>query len=200
MPDSVSVAFTRARIGSHGRDAIHPPVGLWPAAYPVRCNRRSVLRLGMGAAVDAGRDDWPGHPADAAGDRWARRPAKPIRLAATTGTPGSPTATTTIDGRTLPPPPAPFGGAIDLNAIGSTPSWPPRVVPPQGRAERPADHDRRRRLRRAVHLRRRHPDADARPHRQRRAALHQLPLDGALLADARGADHRAQPPLGRASA
>ncbi len=30
-----------------------------------------------------------------------------------------------------------------------------------------------------------------------RPALHQLPLHGALLADARGAHHRAQPPLGR---
>jgi arylsulfatase A-like enzyme len=59
-------------------------------------------------------------------------PAKPVRLAATTGTPGSPTATATIDGLALPPPPSPFGGAIGLNAIGSTPSWAPRVVPPQG--------------------------------------------------------------------
>ena len=29
-----------------------------------------------------------------------------------TGTPGSPNATTTIDGRYIPPPPAPFGGQI----------------------------------------------------------------------------------------
>jgi arylsulfatase len=46
--------------------------------------------------------------------------------------PGSPAATTTIDGRSLPPTPAPFGGTINLNASQSTPYWPPRVVPPKG--------------------------------------------------------------------
>jgi arylsulfatase len=50
----------------------------------------------------------------------------------TTGTPGSPSATTTIDGRYLPPPPAPFQGEINLNALQSKPAWPARVVPPQG--------------------------------------------------------------------
>ena len=30
----------------------------------------------------------------------------------TTGTPGSPSATTTIDGKQIPPPPLPFGGVI----------------------------------------------------------------------------------------
>ena len=37
----------------------------------------------------------------------------------------------------------------------------------EGRAQRAADHDGRRRLRRAGHLRRRHPDAGAGPHRRR---------------------------------
>ncbi|OZI63308.1 arylsulfatase [Bordetella genomosp. 11] len=46
--------------------------------------------------------------------------------------PGSPDATTTIDGRYLPPPPPKFGGRIELNAAQSTPAWPARVVPPQG--------------------------------------------------------------------
>jgi len=50
----------------------------------------------------------------------------------TTGTPGSPDATTTIDGRYLPPPPAPFQGEINLNALQSKPAWPARVVPPKG--------------------------------------------------------------------
>lgn len=49
----------------------------------------------------------------------------------TTGTPGSPDATTTIDGRYLPPPPQKFGGQIELNAAQSTPYWPARVVPPK---------------------------------------------------------------------
>jgi arylsulfatase len=49
-----------------------------------------------------------------------------------TGTPGSPGATTTIDGRYLPPPPQPFQGEINLNAAQSKPAWPARVVPPKG--------------------------------------------------------------------
>jgi len=50
----------------------------------------------------------------------------------TTGTPGSPGATTTIDGRYLPPPPAVFKGEIDPNAAQSKPYWPARIVPPKG--------------------------------------------------------------------
>ena len=49
-----------------------------------------------------------------------------------TGTPGSPDATTTIDGRYLPPPDQPFQGEINLNALQSKPAWPARVVPPKG--------------------------------------------------------------------
>ena len=66
----------------------------------------------------------------------------------------------------------------------------------QGRAQRAAHHDRRPGLRRQRHVRRRHPDAGAGPRRQGRAALHAVPFDGALLADAGGADHRPQPPRG----
>ncbi|HKF22328.1 MAG TPA: arylsulfatase [Candidatus Angelobacter sp.] len=50
----------------------------------------------------------------------------------TTGTPCSPAATTTIDGRYLPNPPPPFGGEINLNAKNSKPCWPAKVVPPKG--------------------------------------------------------------------
>jgi arylsulfatase A-like enzyme len=49
-----------------------------------------------------------------------------------TGTPGSPSATTTIDGKQIPPPPPKFGGVIKNDAKDSTPWWPPRVVPPKG--------------------------------------------------------------------
>src|ERR1039457_5959854 len=49
----------------------------------------------------------------------------------TTGTPGSPDATTTIDGRYLPPPPQKFEGQINLNAVQSKSAWPARVVPPK---------------------------------------------------------------------
>ncbi len=50
----------------------------------------------------------------------------------TTGVPGSPSATTTIDGKYLPPPPPAFGGVINMNATDSKPYWPAQVVPPKG--------------------------------------------------------------------
>jgi arylsulfatase A-like enzyme len=46
--------------------------------------------------------------------------------------PGSPGATTTIDGKYLPAPPPKFGGVINLGAEQSKPFWPPTVVPPKG--------------------------------------------------------------------
>ncbi len=48
-----------------------------------------------------------------------------------TGTPGSPSSTTTVDGRYLPNPPASFGGQIGLSAADSKPYWPAQVVPPK---------------------------------------------------------------------
>jgi hypothetical protein len=55
--------------------------------------------------------------------------AVPANAQTVTGTPGSPSATSTIDGRT---PPAAFGGTINLDAQNSTPYWQPQVVPPKG--------------------------------------------------------------------
>ena len=49
----------------------------------------------------------------------------------TTGTPGAPDATTSIDGNYLPPAPPRFGGEIGLSAEDSRPYWPSRVVPPK---------------------------------------------------------------------
>src|SRR5262245_33745151 len=50
----------------------------------------------------------------------------------TTGTPGSPGATTTISGKQLPVPDPKFGGVIKDEAKQSKPWWPPRIVPPKG--------------------------------------------------------------------
>jgi arylsulfatase len=58
--------------------------------------------------------------------------ASPATAQQTTGTPGSPSSTTTIDGKYIPPPPEPFGGVINLSAVDSKPFWPPNVVPPKG--------------------------------------------------------------------
>src|SRR5438034_9415794 len=49
----------------------------------------------------------------------------------TTGTPGSPGATTTISGKQLPPPDPKFGGVIKNDALQSKPWWAPRIVPPK---------------------------------------------------------------------
>ena len=50
----------------------------------------------------------------------------------TTGTPGAPGATTTIDGKQIPQPPPEFGGVINEKASDSKAWWAPRVVPPKG--------------------------------------------------------------------
>jgi hypothetical protein len=48
-----------------------------------------------------------------------------------TGTPGTPSATMTLDGKQLPPEPPKFGGVIKEDAKESRPYWPPSVVPPK---------------------------------------------------------------------
>ncbi|MCL7963924.1 MAG: sulfatase-like hydrolase/transferase [marine benthic group bacterium] len=53
-------------------------------------------------------------------------------LAQQPATPGSPGATTTLDGKQLPPPTPAFGGEIKEQALQSTPWWAPQVVPPAG--------------------------------------------------------------------
>ncbi len=49
-----------------------------------------------------------------------------------TGVLGSPSATTTLDGKQLPPPDPKFGGVIKEKASESKAWWAPRVVPPKG--------------------------------------------------------------------
>lgn len=49
----------------------------------------------------------------------------------TTGVIGSPSATTTIDGKQLPAPAPKFKGVIKDNALQSKEWWPPRIVPPK---------------------------------------------------------------------
>lgn len=50
----------------------------------------------------------------------------------TTGTPGSPAATTTVSAKQLPAPDPKFGGVIKPDALDSKAWWAPRVVPPKG--------------------------------------------------------------------
>src|SRR5262245_62199463 len=56
-------------------------------------------------------------------------PAGSVPAIEVTGTLGSPNATTTINGKQLPPPDPKFGGVIKDDALQSKPWWAPRVVP-----------------------------------------------------------------------
>ena len=56
----------------------------------------------------------------------------PARAQQVSGVPGSPSATTTINGKQLPPPDPNFGGVIKEKATESKAWWPPTVVPPKG--------------------------------------------------------------------
>src|SRR4029077_6139888 len=56
----------------------------------------------------------------------------PIVAQQVTGTLGQADATTTINGKQIPPPPPKFGGVIKETAKDSTPWWPPRIVTPKG--------------------------------------------------------------------
>ncbi|MGH6624650.1 MAG: hypothetical protein ACREBN_11785, partial [Burkholderiaceae bacterium] len=56
----------------------------------------------------------------------------PLAAQQITGTPGSPSATTTVPNTQLPPPDPTFGGVIKNDALQSKPWWAPRVVPPKG--------------------------------------------------------------------
>src|ERR1700730_7777810 len=58
--------------------------------------------------------------------------AAPAAAQPITGTPGTPAATMTLDGKQLPPEPPKFGGEIKEDAKDSKPYWPPSVVPPKG--------------------------------------------------------------------
>ena len=122
--------------------------------------------------------------------------AAPATAQETTGVPGSPSATTTIDGKQLPPPDPKFGGVIKEKASESTPWWPPRVVPPKGAPN--------------VLLIMTDDQGFGAPSTfggviptpamdriaKERTALHELPFDVTVLTDAGGAHHRPQPSLG----
>ena len=115
----------------------------------------------------------------------------------TTGVPGAPSATTTIDGHYLPNPPPAFGGEIGLDAKDSKPYWPPQIVPPKGAPNvllimtDDAGYGVSGTFGGVI------PTPAHGPHRADGAALHAVPFHRALLADAGGADHRPQPSLRR---
>ena len=113
------------------------------------------------------------------------------------GTPGSPSATTTISGKQLPPPDPKFGGVIKDDALQSKPWWAPRIVPPKSAPNvlliitDDAGFGVPSTFGGVI------PTPTMDRIAKRGSALQPHLLHRAVLADARRADHRAQPPLGR---
>ncbi|MBX9761330.1 MAG: sulfatase-like hydrolase/transferase, partial [Beijerinckiaceae bacterium] len=58
--------------------------------------------------------------------------SNPVKAQQTGAPAGSPASTITIDGKQIPAPPQPFGGAIAPLAKDSTPFWPARIAPAEG--------------------------------------------------------------------
>ena len=115
----------------------------------------------------------------------------------TTGRLGSPSATTTIDGKQLPPPPMPFGGVIKESATDSKSYWPARIVPPKGAPNVLLIMTDDQGYGVLGYLWRRHPDSGHGPNREGGIAIYAVSLHRALLANAGGASHRPEPSLGR---
>ena len=90
--------------------------------------RTLALGLCLAAALYAAQG-WGG---EQPGEKKSAPGGKGASAATITGVPGSPDATTTVDGRQLPPPDPKFGGVIKDNALQSKAWWAPRVVPPKG--------------------------------------------------------------------
>src|SRR5262249_1184396 len=85
----------------------------------------AVVLIGVLAGYFAARGLWSASALAAPGDSAGG-------TVQTTGTPGAPGATTTIDGKQLPAPDPKFGGVIKETIEGSKAWWPPRIVPPKG--------------------------------------------------------------------
>ena len=71
-------------------------------------------------------------PAAAVGAELLFLATTPVMAGQITGTPGAPSATITVDGKQLPPPPQKFEGKMGRTATESKPYWPARVTPPKG--------------------------------------------------------------------
>ena len=112
---------------------------------------------------------------------------------------GGTSATDDLQRAVLPIPDRQTVGITTYDAKDPNTKYPPitPLRPPPGAPNVLDRPDRRRRLRRLERVRRAVPHADRRAARGGRPQVHALPHDGAVRADARGAAHRPQPPLGR---
>ena len=114
-----------------------------------------------------------------------------------TGELGSPGATTTIDGKQLPPPDPTVRWRDQGESDGIEIVVAASHRATEGRAQCAPHHDGRLRIWRAEHVWRRRPDAGAGSSRKIGSSLHPVSFDSALLTDARGADHWPQPSRSR---
>ena len=96
----------------------------------------------------------------------------PVDAQEITGVPGSPDATTTIDGKQLPPPDPKFGGVIEEKASEFHAVVAAARRAAEGCTQRAAHHDGRPGFRGTEHLRRGHSHACHGSHREQWAALH----------------------------
>ena len=87
----------------------------------------AVIGVGLGLA-GAGCTEQEQAPPAGAGATPKQQPAGGTIY----GTPGSASATMSLDGKQLPAPDSEFGGVIKETASGSKPWWAPRIVPPKG--------------------------------------------------------------------
>jgi arylsulfatase A-like enzyme len=112
------------------------------------------------------------------------------------GVSGTPDAKATISGKQIPPPAPPFGGVIKDDALQSKQWWPPRIVPPKGAPNilliltDDAGFGVPSTFGGVI------PTPTMDRIAKNGSALQPHLLHLAVLADARRADHRAQPPLG----
>src|SRR5262249_49084762 len=129
----------RCRCEPHNRAGGSPLTGM-PARFKADATRsvammlknaklQGLLVVALGGLLGYGVATGKGASLLGAGVAKTAPPSNGIQV---TGDLGSPSATTTIDGKYLPNPPPKFGGTINLSARDSKPWWPPRVVPPKG--------------------------------------------------------------------
>ena len=114
----------------------------------------------------------------------------------TTGAPCSSSATTSIDGKSLPSVPPGFGGVINMTARESKACWPPTVVPPKGAPNvllimtDDQGYGVSGTFDGVIPTPRNGSD------RKRRAAVHPAPLHGIVLSNAGGLDYGSKSLLG----
>ncbi len=96
----------------------------------MRITRKRLILMGLMAGVIGPFLTWG--CTSSRGDRTRHASTSSRKSPQVTGQMGMPSATTTLGGKQLPPPPAKFGGVIKEDALQSKAWWAPRVVPPKG--------------------------------------------------------------------